>query len=356
MPISNRGIIRNAASAGALTTAGVSSGLLSPEQSRQFMRQAMEATPLTQLVRHEMRRARSGEIDKIGIAGRILRGKTENTDDGYRAKPNFSQVDYKTVSVRLPWEITEETLRENIEGQGLEATITNLMTRQVGIDQEDLCLNGNESVGEIPEFSATTAYAKGDEVLHDGKLYKFSAAHAAGAWTGTDADEIGTQGDVDFLKLNDGWVKQISASGHVVDHAGASMSLDVFYKALRSLPNKYNNGRLRWIMSPHRQQEWEKYILDKAITVGGIISDRRVENPCSIPAVAAPAMPDDKLLLVDPKNLVVVNTYDMRIRKTTEGKEAVMQDKRFYVIHFDFDAIVEELDAAAIVTNLNALV
>lgn len=310
MPISTRGIIRKAA--GALTTTGVSSGLLNPEQSRQFMRQAMEATPLTQLVRHEMRRARSGEVDKIGIAGRILRGKTENADDGYRAKPTFGQVDYQTVAVRLPWEITEETLRENIEGQGLEATITNLMTRQVGIDQEDLCLNGD---------------------------------------TATES----TDPDYDFLKLNDGWIKQIAEGGHVVDHASAGMSLDVFYKALRSLPNKYNNGRLRWIMSPHRQQEWERYILDKAVTVGGIISDRRVENPCSIPAIAAPAMPDDKLLLVDPKNLIVVNTYDMKIRKTTEGKEAVMQDKRFYVIHFDFDAIVEELDAAAIVTNLNAL-
>ena len=248
MPISTRGIIRKAA--GALTTTGVSSGLLNPEQSRQFMRQAMEATPLTQLVRHEMRRARSGEVDKIGIAGRILRGKTEDTDDGYRAKPTFGQVDYQTVAVRLPWEITEETLRENIEGQGLEATITNLMTRQVGIDQEDLCLNGD---------------------------------------TATES----TDPDYDFLKLNDGWIKQIAEGGHVVDHASSGMSLDVFYKALRSLPNKYNNGRLRWIMSPHRQQEWERYILDKAVTVGGIISDRRVENPCSIPAIAAPATPDE---------------------------------------------------------------
>ena len=352
MPISTRGIIRKAASASTLTTGGVTSGLLSPEQSRQFMRQAMEATPLTQLVRHEMRRARAGEIDKIGIAGRILRGKVENTDDGYRAQPNFAQVDYQTVAVRLPWEITEETLRENIEGQGLEATITNLMTRQVGIDQEDLCLNGDESMKDIPAFSASSTYAKGDKVVHDGKLYAFSAAHAAGAWTGTDAEEIGTHGDVDFLKLNNGWIKQIEADGHTVDHSGANMSLDVFYKALRSLPNKYNNGRLRWIMSPHRQQEWERYILDKAITVGGIISDRRVENPCSIPAIAAPAMPDDKLLLVDPKNLVVVNTYDMKIRKTTEGKEAIMQDKRFYVVHLDFDPIIEELDAAAIITGL----
>lgn len=311
MAITTRGIIRKAADA--LTTGGVTSGLLNPEQSRQFMQQVFEATPLNQQVRHEMRRVRSGEIDKIGIAGRILRAKVEDTDDGYRAKPNFGSVKYQTVAVRLPWEITEETLRENIEGQGLETTITNLMTRQVGVDQEDICLNGD---------------------------------------TATES----TDPDYDFLKLNDGWVKQIAEGGHVVDHASAGMSLDVFYKALRSLPNKYNNDRLRWIMSPHRQQEWERYILDKAVTVGGIISDRRVENPCSIPVIPAPAMPDDKLLLTDPRNLVVVNTYDMKIRKTTEGKEAIMKDKRFYVIHFDFDAIIEELDATAIVTGLNALV
>lgn len=310
MAITAKGIIRKSAT---LETGDVTSGLLNPEQSRQFMKMAFEATPLTQLVRHEMRRARSGEIDKIGIAGRILRGKTENEDDGYRAKPNFGAVEYQTKAVRLPWEITEETLRENIEGQGLEGTITNLMTRQVGVDQEDLALNGDEA-------------------------------------TASDAQ------DAAFLGLNDGWVKQIKSGGHVVDHAAGAMSIDVFYKALRSLPNKFNNGRLRWIMSPHRQQEWERYILDKAITVGGIISDRRVENPCSIPVIAAPAMPDDALLLTDPNNLIVVNTYDMRIRKTTEGKEAIMQDKRFYVIHFDFDTIIEELDATAIVTNLNALV
>lgn len=354
MGITTRGIIRKAADT--LTTGGVTSGLLNPEQSRRFMQQAMEATPLTKIVRHEMRQARSGEIDKIGIAGRILRAKVENTDDEYRAKPNFGQVDYQTVAVRLPWEITEETLRENIEGQGLETTITNLMTRQVGVDQEDLCLNGDEAAADAKTFNTGETYNAGDMVIYNDVLYVFTAEHSAGDWSGTDAKALCPAADIDFLKLNDGWVKQIKEGGHVVDHAGAGMSLDVFYKALRSLPNKYNNGQLRWIMSPHRQQEWERYILDKAVTVGGIISDRRVENPCAIPAIPAPAMPDDALLLTDPKNLIVINTYGMKIRKTTEGKEAIMQDKRFYVIHFDFDAIVEELDATAVVTNLNALV
>lgn len=298
-----------------LTTGGVTHGLLNPEQAQRFIQQTFEATPLSALVRHEMRRAKSGEIDKIGIASRILRKKVENTDDGYRAKPNFGAVEYATTAVRLPWEITEETLRENIEGQGLEATITGLMTRQLGIDREDLCINGD------------------------------TATPSADA-------------DYEFLSVNDGWVKQIVNGGHVVDRTSESagaMSIDVFYDCLRSLPNKYNNGALRWLMSPHRRQEWERYILDKAITVGGIISDRRVENPVSIPAVEVPSMPDDKIVLTNPQNLIVVNTYDVIIRKTTEGKEAIMQDKRFYVVHFDFDAIIEELDAAAIITGLAAL-
>ena len=58
---------------------------------------------------------------------------------------------------------------------------------------------------------------------------------------------------------------------------------------------------------------------------------------------------DNVILLADPQNLCVVNTYDMRIRKTTEGKEAIMQDKRFYVLHMDFDTIIEETDATAII-------
>lgn len=39
------------------------------------------------------------------------------------------------------------------------------------------------------EFDATTAYAAGDVVVYDGDLYKFTAAHAAGAWSGSDATQ-----------------------------------------------------------------------------------------------------------------------------------------------------------------------
>ena len=295
-----------------ISTNTVTAGLLNPEQSKKFIKQAMENTALGGLVRVEMRRAKTGELDKIGITQRQTRKKTENHDDNHRGSPVFSKVEYSTVAVRLPWEITEETLRENIEGQGLEATITQLMTQSVGIDQEDLWLNAD---------------------------------------TATPTTDV----DYDFLIVKDGWIKQLLNSAHVVDRAtvdSGNVTLDVWHKALLNMPNKYNNGKLRWLMSPHRKQAWETYLLEKAITTGGIISDKRIENPYAIPAIEVPSMPDDKVILIDPKNLVVVHTYEVKIRKTTEGKEAIMEDKRFYVIHFDYDSIIEEMDAAVIVTGL----
>lgn len=306
MGMNNSTIIRKAA----IETGSLTSGLLNPEQARKFIQQTFEATNLGGLVRHEMRTAKTGEIDKIGIGRRILRKKTENNDDGYRAGVKTSQIEYSTTAVRLPWEITEETLRENIEGQNLETIITNLMTTQLGIDLEDLYLNGDEATDESAD-------------------------------------------DYDFLKINDGWIKQISNGGHVYDaSAETSMSLDLFYKTLAQIPNKYNNGKLRWLMSPRRAQEWELFLLNKVIGAGGAVPDSIYTAPARIPAIECPSLDDSTILLTDPKNLIVVNTYGVKIRKTVEGKEAIMMDKRFYVTHLDYDPIIEELDATAIIKGL----
>ncbi len=304
----NKDIIEKAA----ITTSILTAGLLNPEQSKQFLKQVFDSTPLMDAIRRELRKSRTGEIDKIGIARRILRKKTENTDDDYRAGVDISKVEYATTAVRLPWEISGETLRENIEGNNFESVVTDLMSRQVGIDLEDLSINGDEDA------------SPGD--------------------------------DYDFLKINNGWIKQIEEGGHVYDATDAGgMSIEMFYKALGELPNKYNDGQLRWIMSPRRAQDWEMYLLNQVITAGGSVPDSLYESPAKIPALICANMPDDKILLTNPKNLIVVNTYNMRIRKTNEGKEAVLKDMTYYVIHLDFDPVIEELDATAIIKGIGVV-
>ena len=109
---SNKAIVNAAGQT--ITTAGLAAGgALAPDQAQKFIQQTFEATPLSGLVRHEMRKAKTGEIDKIGVGRRLLRKKTENTDDGYRSGVKHGKLEYACTSVRLPWEITEETLREN---------------------------------------------------------------------------------------------------------------------------------------------------------------------------------------------------------------------------------------------------
>lgn len=308
MGTNNRQIVKETIDTGKLKAGG----LLNKEQAKKFIQQTFDATDLGKLIRHETRTAKTGEIDKIGIASRIIRKKTENVDDGYRAEPTHGSIEYSTTAVRLPWEITEETLRENIEGQNYEKIVTDLMTKQFGLDLLDLYVNGDTAVSaEDP--------------------------------------------DHDFLYINDGWVKQILNGGHIYDASAlGGMKLDMFYGALAAMPNKYNNGNLRWIMSPHRAQQWQLFLMNKVIDAGGAVPESVYDSPAKIPTVECPFLSDDKILLTDPKNLVVVNTYDVKLRKTVEGEKAIMQDKRFYVSHLDFDAIIEEVDAAAIITGISA--
>lgn len=308
---STRQIVKDATSTATLS----GGGLLRPDQAEKFIQQTFDATVLGQQVRHVMRKAKTGEIDKIGIAKRIIRKKTEGVDDGYRATVRTDKIEYATTAVRLPWEITEETLRENIEGQKFEEIQTNLMTNQFGLDLLDLYLNGDEAV-------------------------------------------LASDPDYDFLKINDGWLKQLANGTHIEDRSSKSsgaMSIDVYFDALKLMPNKYNNGNLRWIMSPHRQQEWDRYLLNKIIEAGGAVPQGVYDSPAAVPTIACPSFNDNQILLTDPKNLVTVNTYNMVFRKTKEGKEAVMQDKRFYTMHMDFDPVIEELDAAVLITGLAAV-
>lgn len=54
----------------------------------------------------------------------------------------------------------------------------------------------NTGVGDYPTFSDSTAYSAGEVVNYQGKLYQFTADHAAGAWTGTDAAEWNLKKDL----------------------------------------------------------------------------------------------------------------------------------------------------------------
>jgi hypothetical protein len=282
-------------------------GTLSAEQSTAFLDQVYEATPFSALIRTERRRAKTGSIAKIGIGGRLLRKKTAGVDDATLIKPTFGEVDYTTVRARVDWETEEEVFEENIEGGGLEDHLMRLVTGQVGRDLEDLHFN---------------------------------------------ADTADTSVDAPFLTLNDGWLKQLAAGGSTAHRVnggavnGGVIIKDHFFDALNAMPNKYKQqGSLRWIGSPLLFERYAEYLTSRATPAGdAVLINGSLTQILGTDIVRVPAMPNTRLILATPSNFIAVNTRDIRFRRTTEGREAIRADKRFYAIFLDDDPIIEEQD------------
>ena len=313
---------REALAKATVTTTDAATGLLDPERGRNFVIALKDKTALSSQMRHEFRTASTGEIDKLATGSRIIRAATENADDGYRAGATFSQVSYTTQKVRLPWEVTEDVFHENIEGQSLEETLTNEMTTQFGYDLEDLEING---------------------------------------------DEADVSGDSAFLSINDGILKQISdaaVAGRNIDASTINSGVlekSHFFEALYAMPNKYRNqGNLRWIMSPARKIMWWETITDRATNSGdlALVGDgSTLSSPLGIPILEVPAMPDETILLANPRNFVRVVSWQVRKRKVTGATDAELAalDKRFYVFFIKHDVVVEETDAVVRIHTLDAI-
>jgi hypothetical protein len=181
-----------------------SGGLLNAEQSNRFLDFVIDQSVLMQNSRVVRMRTPTMDIDKLSVGTRIMRKATEATDDGSNAAVTFSKVSMTSVKLRLDWEVSTESLEDNIEGASLEDHLAQVMARQTANDLDDLLINGNTSSSNA------------------------------------------------LLKALDGFVKLALASGTTVDEAGDNVSRSVFDRVLRNLPNKYLQRRneLRFFTGP----------------------------------------------------------------------------------------------------------
>jgi len=186
-------------------------GLLNPEQSARFLDYMFDATVIGKVARTVRMRADTTEIDRMSVGEKLMKLATEGDDTAANAAVTFSKISLSTKKLRLDWELSTESLEDNIEGADLEDHIARMMATQAGNDIEDVVLNGNTS-------------------LSSDNLYK----------------------------AFDGVVKKAKANGHVVDAAGAAVSRAVFNSALKALPRKYKQRRadLRFLAGSNLIQDF----------------------------------------------------------------------------------------------------
>lgn len=195
------------AKADEVTTSVVSNasgGLLKPAQSNRFIDFVVDQSNLMRNARVVRMRTPQMEIDKLSIGTRLLAKATEASDTGANAAVTFTKVSLSSVKLRLDWELSTESLEDNIEGASLEDHIAQVMARQTANDMDDLLINGN------------TSSANG------------------------------------LLKALDGYVKLALAGGRVVDEAGNNISRATYDRVLRTMPTKYLQKRneLRFFSGP----------------------------------------------------------------------------------------------------------
>jgi hypothetical protein len=171
-------------------------GILSAEQANKFIDYMWDATVLGAQVRTIRMRSTVQDIDKVGVGQKLMRLATEAVDDGVQAGATFTKISITTKKLRLDWELSTESLEDNIEGAALEDHIARLMATQAGNDLEDVAING-------------------DTALTGDPLYKSF----------------------------DGWNKLGQAGGQVVSHAGGPLNRTAFNRALKAMPRSYMQRR-----------------------------------------------------------------------------------------------------------------
>lgn len=179
------------------TTVGADQGgLLNAEQANKFIDYMWDSTSLIKASRKHTMKSDTADLDKVGVGSKLARLATEATDDGVNAGATFTKVSITTKKLRLDWELSSESLEDNIEGEDLEDHIARLMGTQFGNDIEDLAING-------------------DTTLTGDPLYKSF----------------------------DGWRKLAITGGRVVEGGGNPITKVVFNNLLKNLPRKYKSKR-----------------------------------------------------------------------------------------------------------------
>jgi hypothetical protein len=184
-------------------------GILNPEQSSRFLDYMFDSTVIGKVARTVRMKSDTTEIDRIGVGERLMTVAAEADNTATNAAVTFSKISLTTKKLRLDWELSTESLEDNIEGADLEDHIARMMATQAGNDIEDVVLNG----------------------------------------TGTGSG---------LMSAFQGVVAKSKAYGHVVDAAGANVSRAAFNSALKALPRKYKQRRtdLRFLAGSNLIQDF----------------------------------------------------------------------------------------------------
>lgn len=127
---------------GDLATSG---GLLTPEQAKEFIRVAIDASVILKEARIEDSDSHTFQVPRIALNSRLLRPGVEATRlaDTDRQKPATGQVELVTKLFRAEMPVSDETLEDNVERERVADTLMAMFAEAVGRDIEEIAIKSD---------------------------------------------------------------------------------------------------------------------------------------------------------------------------------------------------------------------
>ena len=291
--LSNEELLQKAA----ITTADIAAaGRLNDAQANRFIDFVIDVTGLKGKVRVVRFRNDKLDIDKIGVGRRVAVPKKEAVDPGVRRKISTSKVTLQPEEIMVPWELSDEFVLENIEGEEVEETIMRLMATQLSNDLEELYIQGDK-LGPVVFESELVDGGSATDVIVD-----------------------------TYLKLQDGWLK-LAGGSHIVDHAGQNISHQIFSDMIVEMPSKFkrNKRNLKFFMSDTTEQLFRNNLASRATGLGDTAATSEVNlRPFGVEAVSLALLPQTPLITEHLTVTIAGSPFALKNKNIVTGSELVV--------------------------------
>lgn len=323
-------------SPGAMTAqgnTGDNGGVLNPEQSRQFIDYIFDEMVLANDGRRVVMRGNTMELDKVRVGSRLVSKATQAEQTGSNAAPAFTKIELTTTKFRLDYELSTESLEDNIEGETLEDHVVRLMATQFGNDLEDIAINGSAGADAGYYQSTLNGFIK---QIRD---TSYTGAHEAAA-----AQAV----------MTDIW----ESSPESGDGSSTKLGLTALETIYNALPRKFKARRsdLKFYMNSKHLQE----LISELRSVGTVPEEVAVRvidgqipqigGPAGaqylifgLPVLEVPLYPDNFVDLTLPSNRIWGFQRDVTVHREFKPKKDTVE----YTVYVRMGVALEEKSAIA---------
>jgi len=301
----------------ALQTTDFGTNQLSRDEADMFISEVVARSKFFGLCTIWRTNASSGQLNFFDLPDYIIEhaDEAEDVTEGSKFRPTFRRCRFVTEKARAAIDITRESDEDNIEGPGFRSNLMSAVTTKVA--------NNLETLG----------------------------------WSG-DENQAGTDSYSKLLRVNDGWLKQLTTANgcNVTTGGGARLSFKLLDRVYASVPVQYKTdewrARARWIVSPDSALALVTDGSTRATNLGDQLRTTGTLPPVhGIPfeiinqfpqtnAISGTASLGSQLILGDPKNFVAV----IQRQVSSEWERKPRKDLDEGTIYTRTDYVVKKFD------------